>query len=75
MPITMMRHETTPCTIINLVEHATDEKTLTEWAHHHMFLNDLAPIEHQIEWLSKVGFKVQKDFLKMNTALLFCFRN
>ena len=58
----------------HIVQHATDEQTLTEWAHHHMFLNDLAPIESQIEWLSKVGFRVQKDFLRMNTALLFCFK-
>ncbi len=59
----------------HLVEHATDEKTLTEWAHHQIFLNDLAPIEGQIKWLRRAGFKVQKDFLKMNTALLFCFKN
>ncbi|MEK9154390.1 MAG: class I SAM-dependent methyltransferase [Patescibacteria group bacterium] len=59
----------------HLVEHAADEKTLTEWAHHHMYLNDLAPIEKQIEWLEKTGFKVQKDFLKINTVLLLCFKN
>lgn len=56
----------------HLVDHATDKKTLAEWAHHHMFLNDLAPVEDQIEWLKKVGFKVQKKMLKMNTALLVC---
>lgn len=56
----------------HLVEHATDEKTLTEWAYHHMFLNDLAPIEDQTEWLTNIGFNVRKDFLKMNTALLLC---
>lgn len=56
----------------HLVEHATDEKTLMEWAYHHRFLNDLAPVEDQIDWLSKDGFKVQKDFLKMQTALVFC---
>lgn len=55
-----------------LVEHSTDEKTLKEWAHHHMFLNDLAPVEDQIEWLKKAGFKVKKAFLKWNTALLIC---
>jgi len=59
----------------HLVEHATDEKSLAEWAHHHQFLNDLAPIENQIEWLSQVGFKVQKDFLKIQTALLFCLKD
>lgn len=56
----------------HLAEHATDKKTLADWAHHHMFLNDLAPVEDQIEWLKKVGFKVQKKMLKMNTALLIC---
>ncbi|MFA6521985.1 MAG: class I SAM-dependent methyltransferase [Patescibacteria group bacterium] len=59
----------------HLVEHAADEMTLTEWAHHHMFLNDLASIEDQTEWLTRIGFKVQKDFSKMNTALLLCIKN
>jgi ubiquinone/menaquinone biosynthesis C-methylase UbiE len=54
----------------HLVEHASDKKTLKEWAHHHMFLNDLAAIEEQIFWLKKTGFKVKKEFLQMNTALL-----
>lgn len=56
----------------HLVEHATDEKTLEEWAHHHMFLNDLAPVEDQIKWLQEDGFKVEQSFLKFNTSLLFC---
>jgi tRNA (cmo5U34)-methyltransferase len=55
-----------------LVEHATDEKTLTEWAYHHLFLNDLAPIEDQIVWLKKTGFKVKTLLLQMGTALLAC---
>lgn len=59
----------------HLVAHATDEKTLAEWAHHHMFLNDLAAIEDQIDWLEHAGFEVKKEFLKMNTALLFCTKN
>jgi tRNA (cmo5U34)-methyltransferase len=54
----------------HLVEYATDPKTLKEWAHHHIFLNDLAPIEDQVAWLKKIGFSVKKQFLKMNTALL-----
>ncbi len=54
----------------HLVENAKDEATLTEWAHHHMFLNNLAPIEDQIEWLEGIGFKVTTEFLKINTALL-----
>lgn len=58
----------------HLAENATDKKTLTEWAYHHMFLNDLTPLESQIEWLKKDGFVVKKEFLKMNTALLFCFK-
>lgn len=56
----------------HLVEKSTNKKTLTEWAHHHMFLNDLAPIEDQINWLNKVGFKVKIKFLKTNTTLLIC---
>ncbi len=57
-----------------LVEHAKDEATLTEWAHHHMFLNDLAPMEDQIEWLEHVGFSVSMEFQKFNTALLVCVK-
>ena len=56
----------------HLVENATDKKTLAEWAHHHIFLNDLAPIEDQINWLKKVGFRVEIKFLQTNTALLIC---
>lgn len=59
----------------HLVEHATDKKTLTEWAHHHMYLNDLASVEDQVQWLTKAGFKVKQDFLKMNTALLLCVKD
>ena len=55
-----------------LVEKSTDRKTLEEWAHHHYVLNDLAPVEDQIDWLKKVGFKVEKKLLEMNTALLIC---
>ena len=58
----------------HLVKHAVDERTLTEWAHHHMFLNDLASVESQIKWLSEIGFEVKKDFLEINTALLFCLK-
>lgn len=56
----------------HLVEKAVDEKTLADWAHHHYVLNDLAPIEDQIDWLKKDGFTVKKNLLKMNTALLIC---
>lgn len=59
----------------HLAQKATDKETLAEWAYHHMFLNDLAPIEKQIAWLKGVGFQVKKDFLEMNTALLFCLKN
>lgn len=56
----------------HLVERSADARTLREWAHHHMFLNLLAPIEDQIRWLKKAGFSVKTAFLKMNTALLVC---
>jgi len=55
-----------------LVEHATDEKTLTEWAFHHLFLNDLASVEDQVVWLEKAGFKVKTLLLQKGTALLAC---
>ena len=55
-----------------LVEHATDKKTLAEWAYHHLFLTDLAPIEDQIVWLKKSGFKVKTLLLQIDTALLAC---
>ncbi len=56
----------------HLVSKATDQKTLTEWAHHHMFLNDLAPIEDQVKWLKEAGFEVEIAMQQMNTALLIC---
>ena len=59
----------------HLVERAFDETALTEWAHHHMFLNDLAPVEDQIDWLSAAGFRVQKDYLRMNTCLIFASKD
>ncbi len=59
----------------HLVDKSTDDKTLSEWAFHHMFLNDLSPIEDQIDWLKICGFKVYKKFLGLNTALLICKKN
>jgi len=56
----------------HLAEKSTDKKTLAEWAYHHMFLNDLSPIEDQIDWLKRAGFSVKKNFLIWNTALLIC---
>lgn len=55
-----------------LVEKSTDEKTLKEWAHHYCVVNDLAPVEDQIDWLKTIGFTVKLEMLKMNTALLIC---
>ncbi len=60
----------------HLVEKSTDKKTLEEWAYHHQYLNDLAPIENQIAWLKNAGFKqVIIKLLKMNTALLIAVKN
>ena len=56
----------------HLADKATDEKTLAEWAHHHMFLNDLAPVEDQTKWLRDSGFTVNVKMVKMNTGLLVC---
>ena len=55
----------------HLVENARDEKSLEEWAHHHKFLNLLAPIEDQIAWLKEVGFSnVEVRYEYLNTALI-----
>ncbi len=55
----------------SLVEQAIDETTLTEWAHHHKFLNLLAPVEDQIQWLKEVGFtSVENKFEFLNTVFL-----
>ncbi len=56
----------------HLVEKSSDEKTLKEWAHHHMFLNNLATVEDQIHWLKETGFEVNQKLLKINTTLLIC---
>src|SRR3989344_2091086 len=56
----------------HLADNTEDDKTLSEWAYHHVFLNDLASIEDKISWLKRCGFKVDNEFLKFNTALLIC---
>lgn len=56
----------------HLVEKVKDEKSLQEWAFHHKFLNKLAPLEDQVEWLKEIGFsKVEVLFTKYNTMLLY----
>lgn len=56
----------------HLVEHAENEESLREWAHHHKFLNKLAPLEHQVKWLREVGFReVDVVYRKFNTALIY----
>lgn len=54
----------------HLVERATDEKMLAEWAYHHTFLNDCSMIEDQIVWLKNAGFVVETKMKKFNTALI-----
>ena len=58
--------------LCHLVKNASDDRTLKDWAHHHLFLNELAPIEDQSVWLKESGFRVMKALLKINTALLIC---
>jgi len=54
-----------------LVQNATDAKMLEEWAYHHKFLNQLAPVEDQIQWLLEAGFsKAELVFSEFNTALV-----
>jgi tRNA (cmo5U34)-methyltransferase len=59
----------------HLVEHSADEETLKEWAYHHQFLNDLSPLEDQIEWLTSIGYTVSIKFTHINTCLLICQKN
>ena len=54
----------------NLVENMKNQKSLRLWAHHHKFLNLLAPLEDQMEWLKQAGFKkVEILYRKYNTVL------
>ncbi|MDO8642591.1 MAG: class I SAM-dependent methyltransferase [Candidatus Woesearchaeota archaeon] len=56
----------------HLVEHAENEESLREWAHHHKFLNKLAPLENQVKWLREIGFReVNVVYQKFNTALVY----
>ena len=60
----------------HLVEHSADKNTITEWAYHHKFLNLLAPMEDQIEWLRDAGFcKVKTTFRRYNTVLILARKN
>ncbi|HLC63309.1 MAG TPA: class I SAM-dependent methyltransferase [Candidatus Nanoarchaeia archaeon] len=55
-----------------LVENAKNKESLMEWAHHHKYLNKLASIEDQIEWLREVGFSdVAILYQRFNTALIY----
>src|SRR3989338_9657914 len=56
----------------HLVENAENEESLREWAHHHKYLNKLASLEDQVEWLREVGFReVRVVYQKFNTALVY----
>jgi len=57
-----------------LVEHLKDEdeQLLREWTHHHKFLNKIAPLEDQVDWLREAGFRqVDVVFQKFQTALVY----
>lgn len=54
----------------HLVDKAADEQALTEWAHHHLFLNKLTPIEDLIMWLEATGFAITVRYTNLNTALI-----
>ena len=54
----------------HLVEHATTRAMLRDWAHHHMYLNNLATIEDQEKWIRNAGCTVKRLFSKWNTVLL-----
>ena len=55
----------------HLVKNARNDQSLEEWAYHHKFLNLLAPVEDQIDWLNKIGFsRVEEKYEYLNTALI-----
>lgn len=55
----------------HLVQNAADEEALREWAHHHMYLNLLASVEDQEDWLKEAGlYDVQVLFQQFNTVLI-----
>src|SRR3989344_3751383 len=55
----------------HLVENASSRKNLTEWAFHHKYLNCLAPVEKQLQWLQQTGFeKVRLIYHRYNTVLI-----
>lgn len=56
----------------HLVNMTDSKKTLTDWAYHHLYLNDLTPIEDLEQWLKTIGYHVTIALQKMNTALLIC---
>lgn len=53
----------------HLVEKAANEKSLSEWAYHHVFLNDLKTVEEHRVWLKEAEFKLVYEWGKWNTAL------
>ena len=55
----------------HLVNNTTNDTTLTEWAFHHQYLNELAPLEDQLEWLKEAGFRiVDVIYRHFNTVLI-----
>jgi cyclopropane fatty-acyl-phospholipid synthase-like methyltransferase len=54
----------------HLVERASNRATLEDWAHHHLFINQLTPVEDQMEWLRQAGFRVKLAMQEMNTMVI-----
>ena len=54
----------------HLADNASNEKVLTEWAYHHMFLNDLKTLENYLKWTREAGFRIDWKFNRLNTALI-----
>lgn len=54
----------------HMVEHASDETTLAEWAYHHMYLNDPSTKEELLQWFKNTGFETDVLLQKINTMLL-----
>lgn len=49
-----------------------DERRLTDWAHHHKFLNKLATLEQHLDWMKEIGFReIEIGYERFNTALIY----
>lgn len=54
----------------HLVRNTKSSQELTDWAHHHIYLNKLASIEDHLQWFRNAGFYPKILQQTMNTQLI-----